>query len=158
SMAGLCAAGPDHPRSAKLSAAAICRRSSKTRRRAGSQRGDVGSPGRVARSNLNGSSRSAVVLTCHDVCERSGKRPTGTGPKWPTPSAEYQRAALLRQKLNRAFTQSDRIALALLCQFDDFPGDDLICGIGPIDQAQRAQGVFERGGEDPDLVRSKHMI
>src|SRR6516162_5694876 len=90
--------------------------------------------------------------------ERSGKRPTGTGPKWPTPSAEYQRAALLRQKLNRAFTQSDRIALALRCQLDDLPGDDLRCGVGPIGQAQRAQGVFERGGEDLDLVRSKCMI
>src|SRR5262249_6351572 len=90
--------------------------------------------------------------------ERSGKRPTGTGPKWPTPSAEYQRAVLLRQRLNRAFTQSDRITLALRCQLDDLPGDDLRCGVGPIDQAQRAQGVFERGGEDPDLVRSKHMI
>src|SRR5262249_8097682 len=52
-------------RSARLSAAAICRRSSKTRRRPGSQRDDVGSQVRVPRSNLNWSSRSAVVLTCH---------------------------------------------------------------------------------------------
>jgi len=35
---------------------------------------------------------------------------------------------------------------------------NLGCGVGSIGQAQRAQGVFERGGEDRDLLRSKYMI
>ena len=48
--------------------------------------------------------------------------------------------------------------LALLGELDDLLGDDLGCGVGSIGQAQRAQGVFERSGEDRDLVRSKYMI
>src|SRR5262245_10910172 len=35
---------------------------------------------------------------------------------------------LLRQRLNRAFTQSVGIALALLRQLDDLSGDDLCAG------------------------------
>jgi hypothetical protein len=79
------------------------------------------------------------------------------GEKWGRDIAA-ERAALLRQRLNRAFTQSVGIALALLRQLDDLPGDDLRCGVGSIGQAQRAQGVFERGREDLDLVRSKYVI
>src|SRR5262249_55159723 len=61
---------------------------------------------------------------------------------------------LLRQILDGALTQSDRIALAL----DDFFRDDLRGRVGPIGEPQRAQGVFIGGGEDLDLVRAKGTI
>jgi hypothetical protein len=84
--------------------------------------------------------------------------PAVPGEKRQSRDVAAERAALLRQKLNRAFTQPVGITLALLRQLDDLPGDDLCCGVGSIGQAQRAQGVFERGREDLDLVWSKYVI
>ena len=78
--------------------------------------------------------------------------------KLPRPGTAAERDTLLRQKLNRAFAQTDGIALALLGELDDLPSNDLGYGVGSINQAQRAQGVFERSGEDRYLVRSKYMI
>jgi len=78
--------------------------------------------------------------------------------KLPRPGTAAERDTLLRQKLNRAFAQTDGIALALLGELDDLPSNDLGYGVGSIGQAQRAQGVFERSGEDRYLVRSKYMI
>jgi len=49
-----------------------------------------------------------------------------------TPASGPLADNLSRQKLNRAFTQLDGIALALLCQLDDFPGDDFRYGVAPI--------------------------
>src|SRR5215813_2795366 len=95
--------------------------------------------------------RFAPALTCAWL--RSGGE-----VEIPSPWHCRRPRRLLRQKLNRAFAQTDGIALVLLGELDDLLGDDLGCGVGSIGQAQRAQGVFERGGEDRDLVRSKHMI
>jgi hypothetical protein len=65
---------------------------------------------------------------------------------------------LFRETPNCVLTQSDRIALAALCQLDDLFCNHFGCGIGTVFQAQCAQGLFVRGGKHLDLIRSKGMI
>jgi hypothetical protein len=71
---------------------------------------------------------------------------------FPLPSASFS------QGLQGGIAQSDRIALALLRQRDDLPGDDLGRAVGAGGQAERAQAVLECRNEQCDLFRIERAI